>query len=267
MERLDAQGKLRTGTSNKKRASGSASVDPCLPTAGSRRVRRRGRIRVLGHRGRAGRCRRLHPSSFARLHPRTPPPLPCEWRRAPTRIRPRRLLAAGGAGSARGGGGGRGPSPARAPDSAGAAALARQGCTPEHDCAVGRTAVIVLHVCTRWRREAAAVAAAAAAAARRPLACVPALPSAGRCSSPTRVVEAHGSLLLSSSIAGSPPTPPFGLRRVRCDGRPAHPDPPSPQTGHPHYQQANQPRPHSNSSTKHMYVYVKHGPACKGMHS
>ena len=96
VERLDALGKLRTGARSKKRASGSAAVDSGLLTAGSRRVRRRGRIRVLGRRGRAGRCRRPHPSSFARLHPRTHSPLPCEWRRAPTRIRPRPLLAAGG---------------------------------------------------------------------------------------------------------------------------------------------------------------------------
>jgi len=96
VERLDAQGKLRTGARDKKRASGSAAVDHCPHTAGSRRVRRRGQIRVLGRKGRAGRRRRLHRSSFARLHPRTPPPLPCEWRRAPRGIRPPHLLAAGG---------------------------------------------------------------------------------------------------------------------------------------------------------------------------
>ena len=53
-----------------------------------------------------------------------------------------------------------------------------------------------------------------------PLAECPWLPSPGRSSLPTRVVEAHGSLLLSSPIAGSPPTPPCGSRRVRCRGRP-----------------------------------------------
>ena len=133
----------------------------------------------------------------------------------------------GAAGSARGGGGGRGASPACAPDSAGATAQARRRGTPEHDCVVAGLEAITFHVCTLWRRRVAAVAAAAAAA-RRPLACGPLPPSAGRSSLPTRVVEAHGALLLSSSIAGSPPTPPFGLRRVRRDPRPTRPAAPSP---------------------------------------
>ena len=45
------------------------------------------------------------------------------------------------------------------------------------------------------------------------------LPSPGRSSLPTRVVEAHGALSLWHPAAASPPTPPFGSRRVRCQGR------------------------------------------------
>ena len=211
VERLDALGKLRTGARSKKRASGSAAVDSGLLTAGSRRVRRRGRIRVLGRRGRAGRCRRPHPSSFARFHLRTHSPLPCEWRRAPTRIRPRPLLAAGG----------RWQRPWRRRGPRGVTGLCTRlsrrhcsGTTKGHPGArlrgrgAGGDHLSRLHP------------VAAAAAARRPLACGPLPPSAGRSSLPTRVVEAHGALLLSSSIAGSPPTPPCGSRRVRCRGRP-----------------------------------------------
>ena len=45
------------------------------------------------------------------------------------------------------------------------------------------------------------------------------LPSPGRSSLPTRVVEAHGALSLCHPAAASPPTPPFGSRRLRCQGR------------------------------------------------
>lgn len=96
VERLDTRGKQGGDTSNKIRASESATGAPTGHTAASSRVPLGDPIPALGRRGRAGRCRRLHRFSFARLHPRTHPPLPCEWRRAPTRIRPRHLLAARG---------------------------------------------------------------------------------------------------------------------------------------------------------------------------
>lgn len=95
----------------------------------------------------------------------------------------------------------------------------------------------------------------------------PGAPSAGRRSLHTSVVRAHGPLLLSSPIAGSPPTPPFGLRRVRRAGRPAHPATPSPPIRHPQSKQPTQTHPHAHSSTKHMYVIFKHITACKRMHS
>ena len=98
LERLQAQGKRGRDTSNKEQALRSAAEAQSPPTAASTRVQLQGRIPALGRRGRGGRCRRLHPSSFARLYPCTPPPLPCEWRRSATRIRPRHLLAAGGRG-------------------------------------------------------------------------------------------------------------------------------------------------------------------------
>ena len=95
VERLDTRGKQGRDTSNQKRASRSATDAPTHHTAASTQVLPQGRIPALGRRGRAGRCRRLHRFPFARLHPCTHPPLPCEWRRVPTRIRPRHLLAAG----------------------------------------------------------------------------------------------------------------------------------------------------------------------------
>ena len=96
VRRLDTRGKQGRDTSNKKRASRSATDAPTHHTAASTQVLLQGRIPALGRRGRAGRCRRLHRFSFARLHPCTHPPLPCEWRRVPTGIRPRHLLAARG---------------------------------------------------------------------------------------------------------------------------------------------------------------------------
>jgi len=66
----------------------------------------------------------------------------------------------GGAGSARGGSRDRRPSPTTALDSAGATALARRRCTPEHDCGVAEAAPLVLHASTLRRGRAAAVAAA-----------------------------------------------------------------------------------------------------------
>lgn len=84
--------------SNRKRPSGSATDAHGPHTAASSQVRLQGRIPALGRGGRAGRRRRLRPSSVAQHHRRTPSPLPCEWRRVATRIRPRHMLAAGALG-------------------------------------------------------------------------------------------------------------------------------------------------------------------------
>lgn len=230
MERLDAQGKLRTGARDKKRASGSAAVDHCPHTAGSRRVRRRGQIRVLGRRGRAGRRRRLHRSSFAQHHRRTPSPLPCEWRRVATRIRPRHMLAAGGAGSARGGGGDPRLSPPPALDSAGATAPARRGCTPEHDCAVAGVEATTLHVCTRWRRRAAAVAAARRRR-RRPLEWLPWRPFGGSPLPPHECCEGPRATFAVLPHCRLPPYPPIRVAPSatrRSAGPPGHPFPTNP---------------------------------------
>jgi hypothetical protein len=159
----------------------------------------------------------------------------------------------GAAGSARGGGSGGGLSPVSARDSAGATAPARRGGTPDHDRAVGEAAAIVLRVYTSRRQRAAAGRRRRRRPSRRRLGC-PAAPSAGRCSLHRRAVEAHGSLLLSSPIAGPPPTPPFESSRMRCDRRPAPPATPSPPIRPPHSKLKDQPQLRKNSSTKHMYV-------------
>ena len=101
--RLTTQGKLGTSISNGKRPSGSAADAHGPRSVPSSPARKRYPIPGLGRCGRCRPLRRPHPSSFARLHRGTHPSLPCEWRRATTRIRPLGLLAAG----ALGGGSGR----------------------------------------------------------------------------------------------------------------------------------------------------------------
>ena len=234
LERLQAQGKRGRDTSNKKQALRSATEAHSPPTVASTRVQLQGRIPALGRRGRGGRCRRLHPSSFARLHPCTPPPLPCEWWCAATGIRPRHLLAAGGggAGSACGGSRSRRPSPTKALDLSGATALARRRCTPEHDCGVAEAAPLVLHASTLRRGRAAAVAAARRRL-RSPLA-----------SGPCRTFG--GSLLPPHALCGGiwvtfavplhcrlPPYPPIRVAASamrRAPDRPGHSFPSNPAT-------------------------------------
>ena len=101
--RLATQGKLGTSISNGKRPSRSAADAHGPGSVPSSPARKRCPIPGLGRCGRCRPLRRPHPSSFARLHRGTHPSLPCEWRRATTRIRPLGLLAAG----ALGGGSGR----------------------------------------------------------------------------------------------------------------------------------------------------------------
>ena len=263
VERLDAQGKLRTGARSKKRASGSAAVDSGLLTAGSRRVRRRGRIRVLGRRGRAGRCRRPHPSSFARLHPRTHSPLPCEWRRAPTRIRPRPLLAAGG----------RWQRPWRRRGPRGVTGLCTRlsrrhcsGTTKGHPGArlrgrgAGGDHLSRLHPVAAaggCSRSGGGGGTAATGVRPPPTFGGSQLPPHACCGGPwsTFAVLLHCRL---------PPYPPI---RVAPSATRPSPDPPGrsfPSNPTPRAQHMGEQQTHSNSSTKHMYVYVKHDTACKG---
>lgn len=228
--RLDTQGKLATSISNKRRPSRSAPGAHGPHTGASTQVRLQGRIPALGRRGRAGRRRRLHRSSFAQHHRRTPSPLPCEWRRVATRIRPRHMLAAGGAGSARGGGGDPRLSPPPALDSAGATAPARRGCTPEHDCAVAGVEATTLHVCTRWRRRAAAVAAARRRR-RRPLEWVPWRPFGGSPLPPHECCEGPRATFAVLPHCRLPPYPPIRVAPSatrRSAGPPGHPFPTNP---------------------------------------
>jgi len=213
--------------SNRKRPSGSATDAHGPRSVPSSPARKRGPVPGLGRCGRCPPLGRPHPSSFARPHRGIHPSLPCEWRRAATRIRPPPLLAAGGAGSARGGGGGRQPSPVPAPDSAGATAQARRRCTPEHDCAVAGTAGVVLHVCTRRRRGAAAVAAAAAALAA-PTRRVPVAAFAGSHLAPHACCGGSWSTFAVLSYGGLPPYPPIRVApsaMPRPPARPGHPFP------------------------------------------
>ena len=121
--------------------------------------------------------------------------------------------------AARGGARGRGTGPVAALDPLGATAHRRRGCTPEHVRGAGGPAAIDLRVCA-LRRGGRLQSQRRRRRWRRPLAESLWLPSPGRTSLPTRAVAAHGALSLCNPAAASPPTPPFGSRRVRCQGRP-----------------------------------------------
>ena len=116
--------------------------------------------------------------------------------------------------AARGGARGRGTGPVAALDPLGATAHRRRGCAPEHVRGAGGPAAVVLRVYT-LRRGGRLQSRRQRRRWRRPLAESLWLPSAARSSLPTRVVEAHGALSLCNPAAASPPTPPFGSRRVR----------------------------------------------------
>ena len=175
-------------------------------------------------------------------------------------------VGGGGAGRAHGGGGDPRLSPPPALDSAGATAHRRRGCTPEHVRGAGGPAAIGLHVCA-LRRGGRLQSRRRRRRWRRPLAASVWLPSPGRTSLPTRAVEAHGALSLCHPAAASPPTPPFGWRRVRRRGRPPAQATPSLPIRHPRADHRNHTQTHTHSSTKHMYDTFKHISACKGMRS
>ena len=226
--RLATQGKLGTSISNGKRPSRSAADAHGPGSVPSSPARKRCPIPGLGRCGRCRPLRRPHPSSFARLHRGIHPSLPCEWRRATTRIRPLGLLAAGSAGGAHGGGGDPRLSPLPELDPLGATAQARQGGTPEHVRGAGGPAAVVLRVYDlrrggrlqsqrrrrRWRRMATRGVRVAAFAGSQlaPHAC---------CGGPW-------STFAVASRGGLPPYPPIRVApsaMPRSPARPGHPFP------------------------------------------